>query len=85
MSTPKTRDFPCWFKMICCGIPLSALLAVSVGLAWGVSVSPVVTFTLAALAWRVIAKVLGIEQQLVSINLPPWPKRRAITAEPKTE
>ncbi len=63
-------EFPKWFQMVCCGVPMTALIAISVGLAGGVTVSPVVTFTIAALVWRVISKVLGIEQPLVSLTLP---------------
>ena len=85
MSIANQSEFPRWFKMMCCVVPLGALFAVSVGLAWGISVSPIVLFTLAALAWRVIAKVLGIEQKMVSIHLPQWRQQKAITSESRTE
>lgn len=85
MSATHQPEFPRWFQMVCCGVPLSALFAVSVGLAWGVSVSPVVTFTLAALAWRVISKVLGIDQKMLSIHLPQWRQHKAITSETRAE
>ncbi len=70
MSTSGQTQFPRWFQMTCCVLPLGSLLAISIGLAGGVSVNPFVTFTLAALAWRVIAQVLGIEPKLFSLVLP---------------
>ena len=84
MNTSKC-EFPRWFQMTCCVVPLGALFAVSVGLAGGVSVNPFVTFTLAALAWRVIAQVLGIDQALVSLVLPNLAGKKLLKAPPKKE
>ena len=60
MNSSTKSIFPRWFQMICCVVPLGGLSAICVGLSVGVVISPIVTFTLAALSWRVIAKVLGI-------------------------
>ena len=81
MNASKPSTFPLWFQMTCCVVPLAALLAISVGLAIGVSVNPLVAFTLAALAWRVIAQVLGIEQSLISIVVPKALSKRMLSKQ----
>ena len=85
MSVSNKCQFPRWFQMTCCVIPLSALLAVSVGLAGGVSVNPFVTFTLAALAWRVIAQVLGIDQALISLVMPNLSAKKLLASSPEDD
>jgi hypothetical protein len=59
MSSPPT--FPRWFTMTCCGVPLGALLAVSLGLSFGTAVSPLVLLMLSHLCWRVLSQILGID------------------------
>jgi hypothetical protein len=67
-SFPKS--LPNWFRMACCATPLLSLLMVTIGIAAGVSVNPVVIGGLAVLSWRVISVVTGIKASPLVIRLP---------------
>lgn len=61
---------PTWFKLICCSVPLVALLVTTMSIACGVAISPIVFAVVATLAWRVIAKVLGISPTPLVVSIP---------------
>lgn len=56
-SKPK---FPNWFQVLCCVIPLLALLIVSVGLAMGTTIGWASMTALACLVSRVITVVTDV-------------------------
>lgn len=64
------NNLPKWFKIVCCTVPLVTLLVTTLSISFGIAVSPVTFTVVAALAWSVIAQVLGIASSPLVVSLP---------------
>lgn len=68
-SSDTSCAVPMWFRLVCCGTPMMALLIATVGLAVGSTFSPIIFAALAMLCWRVIGRVLGVEGAPIVLNI----------------
>lgn len=59
MSSATPPNFPSWFRIAACSVPLVAFFVAVVALAYGASIQTPVMLVLVGLTWNVILRIVG--------------------------